>query len=88
MAAREVTILVVERQLCVISIPVGQRIFVCSRPSHRFFFVFCFFVCFCSGYDVVAVCVYDGGSGYDSVSVCVYDGGSGYDLVGGCVYDG
>ena len=52
-----------------------------------FFFLSFFFFVF-SGYDVVGVCVYDGGSSYDSVGVCVYDGGSGYDVVGGCVYDG
>ena len=39
---------------------------------------------FCSGYDSVGVCVYDGGSGYDVVGGCVYDGSSAYDDVGGC----
>ena len=59
---------------------------------------FLFFVWLCSGYDIVGVCVYDGGSGYGVVGVYdggsgydgvgVYDNGSGYDGVGICVYDG
>ena len=44
---------------------------------------FFFFSFFCSGYDSVGVCVYDGGSGYD-VGGGVYDGGCGYDVGGGC----
>ena len=46
--------------------------------------MFCFCCFFCSGYDSVGVCVYDGGSGYDVVGGCVYDGSSAYDDVGGC----
>ena len=59
----------------------GDKIFT-FLYSLFFFFFFKFF--FCSGYDSVGVCVYDGGSGYDVVGGCVYDGNSAYDDVGGC----